>query len=265
MADILPVPDHLALEIIGDERTICVGDLHIGLESEMRTKGIHVPSRTHHMERELVALSEGRDRLVLLGDIKNKVPGSTHQEYAELPGFFRSLKRHFSAVDLVRGNHDTNIEEFLPEGVNVYPSTGFRIEDVGLAHGHTWPSPNVMASRTLIIGHNHPTIALEDSLGNISKEPCWVRFQISGVSMKRYMEVPEEIIMVPAFNRGLGGSPVNLERGRLLGPLFSEGSIDVSQGKVYLADGIYLGTIGSLMVRSTARVRTLPQRSRPHY
>lgn len=102
-------------------------------------------------------------------------------------------------------------------------------------------------------------------MGNISKEPCWVRFQISGVSMKRYMEVPEEIIMVPAFNRGLGGSPVNLERGRLLGPLFSEGSIDVSQGKVYLADGIYLGTIGSLMVRSTARVRTLPQRSRPHY
>ncbi|MBI0583580.1 MAG: metallophosphoesterase [Methanomassiliicoccus sp.] len=265
MADITPIPDHPALEIRGSQKVICVGDLHVGLESEMRARGVHVPSQTHRMERELTELSQGRDRVVLLGDVKNKVPGSTAQEHAELPRFFRSLQRNYSEVDVVRGNHDTNIEDFLPTGVNVHPSTGFRIDDVGFAHGHTWPSPEVMSASTLVIGHNHPTIALEDSLGNISKEPCWVRLKVREGTLKRYVEVPNEIIMVPAFNRNLGGSPVNLSRGKLLGPLFSEGFVDVSEGRVYLTDGIYLGTIGSLMVQSTSRVRTLPHRSRPDY
>jgi hypothetical protein len=65
--------------------------------------------------------------------------------------------------------------------------------------------------------------------------------------------------MVPAFNRSLGGSPVNIERGKLLGPLFSEDLLDIRKGQVYLPDGIYLGTVGSLMIKSRSRVRTLPK------
>ncbi len=258
MSEVSPIPDHLALEIRGEQNVICVGDLHVGLESELRSRGVHVPSQTARMERELVSLSPGRDRLVLLGDIKNKVPGSSQQEHAELPRFFRTLLRHYNEVDVVRGNHDTNIEEFLPEGVSVHPSTGLRIDDVGFVHGHTWPSPEVMAARTLVIGHNHPTIALEDSLGNISKEPCWVRCKLKEGG-GRYMELPDEVIMVPAFNRSLGGSPINIEKGKLLGPLFSEGMVDIRKGRVYLPDGIYLGQVGSLMVKGGARVRTLPK------
>jgi putative SbcD/Mre11-related phosphoesterase len=257
--EVSPIPDHLALEIRNSTNVVCVGDLHVGIESELRSKGVHVPSQTHRMERELISLSPGRQRIVLLGDVKNKVPGSTQQEYAELPRFFRALKRHYGEVDVVRGNHDTNIEDFLPEGITVHPSTGFRIGDVGFVHGHTWPSPEVMACKTLIIGHNHPTIALEDSLGNISKEPCWVRFKLKETAHQRYVELPEEIIMVPAFNRTLGGSPVNIEKGKLLGPLFGEDMVDLKDARVYLPDGIYLGMIGSLMIRRDAKVRTLPK------
>lgn len=254
-----PIPDHLALEVrSGDSGIIVVGDLHVGIESELRSKGVHVPSQTHRMEREIVSLSPSRDRIVLLGDIKNKVPGSTHQEYAELPGFFRALKRHYKVVDIVRGNHDTNIEKFLPDGINVHPSTGFVIGSVGFVHGHTWPSPEVMACRTLCIAHNHPTIALEDSLGNVSKEQCWVRFKLREKAYKRYVEVPEEVIMVPAFNRSLGGSPVNIRSAKLLGPLFTEGMADIDEARVYLPDGIYLGTVGSLMIGKDRRIRTTP-------
>lgn len=259
---VTPIPDHLALEVRNENggNIIVVGDLHVGLESELRSKGVHVPSQTHRMERELVSLSPGRDRLVLLGDIKNKVPGSTQQEYAELPRFFRALKRHYKEVDVARGNHDTNIEEFLPDGVNVHPSTGFVIGSVGFVHGHTWPSAEVMASQTLLIAHNHPTIALEDSLGNVSKEQCWVRFKLKETAHKRYVEVPDEIIMVPAFNRSLGGSPVNVRSARLLGPLFTEEMADLDEARVYLPDGIYLGTLSSLMIGKDRgrRIRTTP-------
>jgi len=265
VSDLCPIPDRLALEIEDGTRAICVGDLHVGLESELRSKGVHVPSQTHRMERELISLSPGHDRIILLGDIKNKVPGSSQQEYAEIPRLFRALQRHYEHVDVVRGNHDTNIEDFLPPGVAVHPSTGFTIGDVGFVHGHTWPSPEVMSRRTLVMAHNHPTVALEDSLGNISKEPCWVRFPVTEQPPGRYVDVPEEVIMMPAFNRSLGGSPVNISGGKLLGPLFSDGFLDLRQGKVYLTDGIYLGTIGSLMVRSTTRVRTLPHRTRADY
>lgn len=265
MADIVPIPDHMALEITGPGSMVCVGDLHVGLESEMRSKGVHVPSQTHRMERELIALSPGHDRIVLLGDIKNKVPGSSQQEYAELPRFFRALLRHYARVDVVRGNHDTNIEDFLPPGVSVHPATGFSLGDVGFVHGHTWPSPEVMAKRTVIMAHNHPTIALEDSLGNVSKEPCWVRLRPREVAHKRYVELPEEVIMVPAFNRSLGGSPINISGGKLLGPLLSEGLLDIPGGRVYLTDGIFLGTIGDLMIRGRSRIRTSPHRPRAYY
>lgn len=258
---ITPIPDHLALEIIGEENILVVGDLHVGLESEIKAAGVHMPSQTHKMEAELFRLSQGRDRLVILGDVKNKVPGSSQQEYAELPGFFRKMKRAFASVDIVRGNHDTNIEDFLPGGIEVRPATGFALDGVGFIHGHTWPSADVMAMETLIMAHNHPAIALEDSLGNVSKEPCWVRFRIEERTSKRYLELPKEVIMVPAFNRCLGGSPVNIEGGKLLGPMFSENMMDISTAGVYLPDGIYLGTVESLMIRrAPRRVRTSPFR-----
>jgi len=103
MSDICPITDHLALEIEDGTRAIVVGDLHVGLESELRSKGVHVPSQTYRMQRELIALSPGHDRIILLGDLKNKVPGSSHQEYAEIPRFIRALQRHYGHVDVVRG------------------------------------------------------------------------------------------------------------------------------------------------------------------
>lgn len=258
MTSAVPVIDHLVLEI-EEFKAICVGDLHIGLESEYNAKGVHVPSQTNRMERELAHLSEGKERLIIVGDVKNKVPGSTRQEYRELPPFFRKMLHHYGTVDLVRGNHDTNIEEFLPEGINVHPSTGFTLGDVGFAHGHTWPSPEVMSRKTLIIAHNHPSVALMDSLGNVSKEPCWVKFKMKDDAYQRYVEIPEEVIMMPAFNRSLGGSPVNIDKSKLLGPLFSEGMADINNAEVYLPDGIYLGTIESLRIQQPRRIRTQPK------
>jgi metallophosphoesterase superfamily enzyme len=66
---------------------------------------------------------------------------------------------------------------------------------------------------------------------------------------QRYNELPDELIIVPALNRILGGSPVNLKGRKLLGPLFSNGMVDVDEAEVYLIDGIYLGTVKNLIVQ----------------
>jgi putative SbcD/Mre11-related phosphoesterase len=245
----LPIANHPALNVEDESRILCAGDLHIGIEEELKAKGVHVPSQTFRMERELLSLKNEYDRLILLGDIKHQVPGSTRQEYAEIPRFLRTMKRAFGAVDVVRGNHDGQIENLIPEGVDLHPSTGFVVDDVGFAHGHTWPSPQVMSRETVVLAHNHPSILFEEGLGNVTAERCWVRCRMKDKAHQRYNELPDELIIVPALNRTLGGSPVNLKGRKLLGPLFSNGMVDVDEAEVYLIDGIYLGTVKNLIVQ----------------
>ncbi|MDD1772625.1 MAG: phosphoesterase [Methanomassiliicoccales archaeon] len=243
-----PIPDRPVLRLIGTETVLCVGDLHIGLEADMRFHGVIVPSQTHRMEKELIDLAEGVDRLIIIGDVKHQVPGSTRQEHVEVPRFFNSLLNFYPKIDLVKGNHDTDIERMLPSRVTVHDQGGMLLDDIGFVHGHAWPSPETMSGRLLVMGHNHPAVIFEDGLHHNQVERCWVRCRFKGMG-NRYEHVPEEAIMIPALNRSLGGGPVNLEGPRMLGPLLVNELVDLDNGQVYLMDGVYLGTVSSLRVR----------------
>ena len=246
--NVSPIVDHPALSIeVEEQRMLVVGDLHIGIESEMRRKGVHVPSQTHRMEEELISLSNGHQRLVILGDVKHRVPGSTPQEHKEVPRFFESMLGVFDKVDVVKGNHDGYIENFVPEGVEVHPSSGLKVGEIGLVHGHTWPTRAVMGSKLLVMAHNHPTLMFKDGVGKRTSESCWIKAPMVGPG-KRYIDVPEEMIVVPALNRALGGSPVNITGKRLLGPLLTRDMVALDEARIYLLDGISLGRLGDIMV-----------------
>ncbi len=235
-----------------DEGILVVGDLHIGVESGLGARGIHVPSQTFMMEEEIAQTADGHQRLVVIGDVKHQVPGSTPQEHKEVPRFFELALNLFEQVDVVRGNHDAGLEPFLPEGVIVHPASGLKIGELGLIHGHTWPSTEVMASKLMVMAHNHPVLQFRDGVGHRSNEPCWVRFHKTH-DQGRYLQIPEETILIPALNRALGGSPVNLEGRKLLGPLFRKGLLDPSDGIAYLLDGMKVGKVGDLMVPAKER------------
>lgn len=241
--DIQPVYGEPALRV---RNMAVIGDLHIGIESHLTGKGFHIPTRTWDMFDRIVGMGD-ISRLIVIGDVKDSVPGSNKQEYREIPEFFERLLERFDIVDVVRGNHDTNIEEFLPKGVRVHPASGLRIDDVGFVHGHTWPSDKVMECDTLITAHNHPTVMFMDGIGRTSAEPCWVRGPF--VNKGKYPVVPRSFIIVPAFNRMLGGSPVNVEGTGLLGPMMNSDMIDIDSARLFLLDGIDLGTRASLMIK----------------
>jgi uncharacterized protein len=254
ITSVTPIADHPALRIIaGDEVILCAGDLHIGLEDEMRSKGVIVPSQTDRMLEELLSLAEGCDRLVLLGDVKHQVPGTSEQEHSELPRFFHSLSRSFAEIDVVRGNHDVGIEDVFFTGVHIHSATGFSLGDVGFVHGHIWPSNEVMSRRTLVMAHNHPAVLFRDGVGHITTERCWLRSKFKKEALSRYPEIPEEVVVVPSLNRSLQGSPVNLIGGRQIGPLFGKGMIDLDCVNVYLLDGINLDRLRNLMVEKPRR------------
>lgn len=242
----MPVIDYPVLRLEG---MLCAGDLHIGIEAEYSDKGIHIPSQTHRMEQEILEVRGSEDDLVLLGDIKHMVPGSSRQELAEVPRFLMRVGDAFSGVHLVKGNHDGGIEDFIPQkGVQVHRASGFRVGDVGFAHGHTWPSLEVMSSRLLVMAHTHPAVVFKDNLGRTTTEPCWLRCGFKELNA-RYLELPEELIVVPALNRSMGGSPVNLQGRKLLGPLLQSELVDLDNAQVHLLDGIFLGKLKDLRLQ----------------
>lgn len=244
-------------------RSLVIGDLHIGVESHLRAKGFHLVSRTSDMLDSIISSAdEDIDKLIVIGDVKDSVPGSTKQEFAEIPDFFEALLERFTEVFVVRGNHDTQIEEFLPGRVRIRPATGLVRDGVGFVHGHTWPSDEVMACGTLVMAHNHPAVMFKDGVGRRTTEPCWFRGRFSVESSDRYAKLPESFLVVPAFNRMLGGSPVNVIGEDLLGPILNSGWLDLDDARIYLLDGIDLGRRADLMVdgKDYSRFKDDPKR-----
>ena len=246
-----PIPDLPAL-LIGD--TVVIADLHIGMETKLKRKGFHLVSRTDDMISALMSCPEECRRLVVLGDVKDTVPGRSRQEYLEIPVFFEKLMKRFDRIDIVRGNHDTDLEEFIPFGIRIRQASGMVMGDVGSMHGLPWPSEEAMRCGTLIMAHEHPAVMFRDGVGRHMTEPCWVRGRIiSGGG--RYAEHPERFIIVPAFNRLLGGSPVNVTGGDFLSPVINSGMADMDSSGIYLLDGIFLGERSDLMVKDRDNTR----------
>ncbi|MDD3378453.1 MAG: metallophosphoesterase [Candidatus Methanomethylophilaceae archaeon] len=245
--DLQPVPGIPALRA---EEYLIIGDLHIGVEAHLGAKGFHITSHTDDMfDNILTAAGKTSSKLIVLGDVKDSVPGSTKQEYREIPMFFDRLLEHFDTIDVIRGNHDTSIEEFLPSRVCTRPASGLKIEDIGFIHGHTWPSENVMAAKTLVMGHDHPSIMFRDGVGRLATEPCWVRGKFLKTSTDKYPTLPEIFIIIPAFNRMLGGSPVNIIGEGLLGPILNSDLLDLDNANIHTLDGIDLGKRSDLMIK----------------
>lgn len=256
MMDLQPVYGIPALKA---DTNLIVGDLHIGMESHLRSKGFHLISHTSKMYDSLIEAAEDDvNRLIVIGDVKDSVPGSTKQEYAEIPNFFERLFERFDIIDVVRGNHDTQIEEFLPSRVKIRPASGLKIGDTGFIHGHTWPSAEVMDCRTLVLAHNHPAVMFCDGVGRRTTEPCWFRGSFNATSDERYPVIPERFLVIPAFNRMLGGSPVNVIGEDLLGPVLNSGLLDLDNAHLYLLDGIDLGKRSDLMIQGRENNRFKP-------
>jgi metallophosphoesterase superfamily enzyme len=269
---------HPALMVENGERLMLAADLHLGMEYDLAKQGISIPYQWSRMLDELMVLLEEHrpDRLVLLGDVKHGVPATSFQERREIPGFFETLLGAVDEIDITRGNHDANIQQFLPKEVHLHSSKGIMFGEgfrVAAMHGHAWPPPESAAADCVVMAHNHPTVLLNTPLGIKVSQRAWVRGACDRVNLAkafleqdnvksegdpvaefvdRYKVEPgcPEIIIMPMFNDLLGGLPVNAESPKsLLGPLFRTEAVDLEGFYVYLLDGTYVGKVGFLRRR----------------
>lgn len=245
----IPVPGTPALTIGKSRKSLVVADLHIGIELDLRERGIIIPSQTGEIGERLLSLceAEGPERLIVLGDVRHNIPVPSRSEARGLFSLFERLLE-VTSVEVVPGNHDGLIGELVPRGVKVHTSRGVTVWGVGLAHGHSWPSKAVMRCREVVIGHNHPSISFRDSLGLSTTEQCWLRGPVDqGKAGERYPDARGELIVMPSFTQLRSGTQVNMPDVPLLGPLLANGYADVGSMDVYLLDGTYLGKVEGLI------------------
>lgn len=271
-----PVPDAPALVLEparrAEPRSLIVADLHLGLGSTSeRPLGPPEGAADRLAERLLeIARSTGSDGVIVAGDAKHPIVGTPPALRPVVFDFFSELLREGLGVELVLGNHDVGIVRYLPREVQVHPATGLLRGDVGIFHGHRWPSNSVLRARQLVAGHLHPGFRLAPTADDPEgKRRCWVRVERTPPTTKsrrrrRHIEPrAREVVILPAFNPIAGTEALNRARparGRsfLYRRFLTKGVV-----RAYLLDGTDLGILTTPspdVRRSRATERALPGR-----
>lgn len=270
------MPHPAALIETKETRTLVITDLHIGWEIALSEKGIHVPTQAPKLLQKLKTLLDTYkpEKLLILGDVKHTVATAELSEWQDIPDFFNNIKTHVKEIQIIRGNHDGNLEPLLPENIKILSSTGTAIGEVGLFHGHRWPSLSLLKCKTLVMGHIHPVVALRDPAGFRITRQVWVKANCNKTQLAKILlqkhgvkfeKSPEEtltkhgikpktsqIFIMPSFNDFLGGKPLNeknaeSEKSReIVGPVLRSEAVNMENAEIYLLDGTFLGSLDRL-------------------
>jgi len=255
-----PVPgEPAAVARLGDERALVVADYHAGIEAGLRyERGVELESNATVRRVRLLGLLDrvAPDRLVVLGDLGHRIGGSNDAEAAELDELLEALLDRVP-VTLVRGNHDVGVparfESIDDDRLRITDSGGSRLGRVGFVHGHTWPAREVVESDVVCVGHEHPAVRLEDSVGGGRKERAWLRGPLRPEPFAEHLGVDvadlhwrdPEIVVFPAFNDRSGGTWVNVDGQGFLSPFLPAALVE-GETEAFLLDGTRLGPYRSV-------------------
>ncbi|USZ68212.1 metallophosphoesterase [Halorussus salilacus] len=242
MSLVEPVPgEPAAVAEVGSERALVVADFHAGVEAALRAEGVSLDSRADERRERLFSLVErvAPDRVIFLGDLMHAIGDPGGAERGEIEVLLERLDERGVAATLVKGNHDGAIESWVD--CEVTDGDGIRLGDVGFAHGHTWPAPEVLSAAVVCVGHEHPAVRLTDEVGGSRVERVWLRGPLAREAFAERaasVRAGAELVVFPAFNDLAGATWVNVEGQGFLAPFLPEAS---PSAEAYLLDGTRLG------------------------
>jgi putative SbcD/Mre11-related phosphoesterase len=206
--DSLPALYHPDLDLL------VVSDLHLGLEGSMTSRGSYVPQfQLKEIEDDIETAVEitGASRILVNGDLKNEFQ-TRYAEKDEIKEFLRFLDGEFQEVILVKGNHDTLVENTVKEAGMEFVDS-HRENGILFTHGDD-KMETLKDFETLVIGHEHPALALEDEVGITEKVACF----LYGKS-----NAGKNIIVMPAFALVSNGTNINeVPSSELLSPILKK-------------------------------------------
>ncbi len=195
---------------------IVIADLHLGYEGIMAEQGIFVPKVQFEQEmRTLKSILEQKDAstIIVCGDVKHEFSETSYHEFVEVSDFLGFLGERFDEVLVLKGNHDNYLIRITRKhGAKLFDE--LEMDDFYFLHGHRAP-PSLSKSRSgyVVMGHEHPSIALFDEVGTKEKVDCFLYGRMKD----------KRLLVLPAFSTLAGGSEVNLiPREELLSPVLRE-------------------------------------------
>jgi putative SbcD/Mre11-related phosphoesterase len=236
-----------AIADLPDGRALVVADYHAGIEVGLRREGVELSSHADERLATVTALLDRTDpdRLVVLGDLGHAIGDPWYTERDEIEALLEAVSDRVP-ITLVKGNHDGDVEALVRDlevEIEITPTHGTRVGEVGFVHGHTWPAPEVLAADVVCAGHEHPEVRLVDEVGGRRLERVWLRGRMDPAPFRSFHDDPGlavdgELVVFPAFNELSGGTWVNVPEQDFLAPFLPDGLAD---GEAYLLDGTRLG------------------------
>ncbi len=226
----LLVPCDLPALYVKPIDAFCIADLHLGYEGIMAEYyGVFLPKVQFAEEMEnLKILLDSFDKLpekiILNGDIKHEFSETSYHEFREVSEFLSFLEKNFEEVIVIKGNHDNFIARVTGKFEKVKLVEIYKEKKFVFFHGHKLVKRvNELKGKTVIVAHEHPSIAFYSHTGKKEKIPCFLYGRINSF----------ELCVVPAFSTLAQGSEINvLPKEELLSPLLRE--IDIEKLEVIL-------------------------------
>lgn len=186
------------------EKILAVGDLHLGYEVALRTRGLDIPIRQfeemlEELEQTLRYVKEEYGKIkhiIFLGDVKHHFGylGIEKEAMLKLIAFLRKKGIEENGVIFIRGNHEKN--DRSGKFVDWYI-----VKDIAFIHGH-WEFPDIYAREVnlIVMGHVHPTVVILDDM-KIKKEKykCFL--------VGRYKK--KDLVVLPSFISTTEGVSLN--------------------------------------------------------
>ena len=208
------------------QNTLILGDVHMGYEEAINKSGVLIPRRQYAetinlLEQTFAELKAYRmpvDKVIINGDLKHEFGTISETEWRNTLGIIDFLLKQCKSIVLLKGNHDkilgpiANKREIAVKAFEV-------VGDVFVCHGdYITDKAELKKAKTLIIGHEHPSVALRQG-GRIEKYKCF----LVGEWQKK------ALIVMPSFNTVIEGSDVLKDD--LLSPFLK----DISKFEVFVS------------------------------
>ncbi len=228
---------------------LVISDPHLGHEAAQAGRGIFLPKV--NLKGITVALGKsidltGAKTVIVNGDIKNDFSTVATDEFNELYDLAAFLKEKGASLTLIKGNHDNFVDRYRESmGLKIYAEQ-YAIGGYLFFHGDELPKEIPKGTHTLIMGHEHPAIAVYNAVDRKEKLRCFL--------VGEYRKV--RIVVFPAIGYFSTGTEVNtVPEGKLLSPVLRELNVDSMRAiAVGYGSTMEFGTIAEL--RKAASLHT---------
>lgn len=197
--------------LLPEHKTLIIADTHIGYEEALNKQGVLIPRTQNSLtvKRLDKIIKETRPEIIIInGDVKHEFGTISETEWRNTIKLIDHLARKSKKLILIKGNHDKILGP-IAEKRNIEIHTHLKIDNILITHGHKEPiSKQLENVKTIIIGHEHPAISLED-YPRVEKYKCFLKG-----TYKR-----KKLIVAPSFLPIVEGTDIMREK--TLSPLIT--------------------------------------------